>query len=125
MSRGRPYGSSGQRLSRSAEERAAAEEDYRSAVERLRRSAFRNFRHALANLTIFFAIVSAMMIVAGGVTPATMIPMSVSVFGGTLGVCTYIVRGQPVVARRLLIAALILAALGLAGAILVGALIEP
>ncbi|MFD0973653.1 hypothetical protein ACFQ3X_34235 [Plantactinospora endophytica] len=43
--------------------------------------------------------------------------MALSVVGGAFGVSTYLVGGQPVLARRLLVAALVFAALGLAGMI--------
>lgn len=98
----------------SEEERARAVEEYRESVGRLRRSAFRNLRTSIANVPIFFAVVATMMILGGQVTPATLLPMALSIIGGALGVSTYIVREQPL-ARYLLITAVVIGALGLVG----------
>ncbi|WP_159079435.1 hypothetical protein [Plantactinospora sp. BC1] len=82
------------------------------------------FRNALANAAIFFAVVSGFLIFSGDVTPTTLIPMALSVVGGAFGVSTYLVGNQPVLGRRLLVAALVSAALGLAGMILMRVVIE-
>ncbi|MBF9131348.1 hypothetical protein I0C86_20620 [Plantactinospora sp. S1510] len=63
-----------------------------------------------ANVPIFFAVVSGFLILSRDVTPTTLIPMSLSVVGGAFGISTYLVGYQPVLARRLLVAALVFAA---------------
>ncbi|MFI7606883.1 hypothetical protein ACIBTV_17315 [Micromonospora sp. NPDC049366] len=98
-------------------ERAEAVEHYRGSVDRLQRSAFRNLRNSIANAAIFFAVLSAFMILAGDVTPATLLPMAVSVVGGALGVGTYVVRQEPM-SKYLHIAAVVLAVAGLAGTVI-------
>ncbi|GAA3771002.1 hypothetical protein GCM10022225_67660 [Plantactinospora mayteni] len=92
---------------------------HQQEVAALRDSSFRVFRNALANVPIFFAVVSGFLIFSGDVTRTTLIPMSLSVVGGAFGISTYLVGNPTVPARRLLVAALGLAALGLAGMILV------
>ncbi|MFC6023298.1 hypothetical protein ACFP2T_44990 [Plantactinospora solaniradicis] len=98
-------------------------ERYEQEVAALRDSSFRLFRNALANVPIFFAVVSGFLIFSGDVTPTTLVPMSLSVVGGAFGISTYLVGDQTVLARRLLVAALVFAAMGLAGMILVRAVI--
>lgn len=114
MSRGRRSGSRIKRRPVSEEERTRAVEEYRESVGRLQQSAFRNLRTSIANVPIFFAVLSTMMILTGQVTPATLVPMALSIVGGALGVSTYAVRTQPL-ARYLLIAAVVLGAIGLVG----------
>ena len=116
---GRAWGSGGrlQRRPVSDEERAEAVERYRESVGHLQRSAFRNLRNSIANAAIFFAGLSAFMILTGDVTPATLLPMAVSVVGGALGVGSYVVRQEPL-SKYLLIAAVVLAVAGLTGAII-------
>ncbi|MEU7591329.1 hypothetical protein AB0A95_34160 [Micromonospora sp. NPDC049230] len=101
----------------SEEERARAVEEYGQAVGRLRHSAFRNLRTSTANVAIFFGVVSGWMIVTGDAEPATLVPMSVSILGGVLGISTYAVRRQPL-ARHLLIGTVVLAVVGLAGTVI-------
>ncbi|MEV4764687.1 hypothetical protein AB0J89_18900 [Micromonospora chokoriensis] len=112
---------SGGRLKRrpvSEAERAKAVEDYNKAVGRLQHSAFRNLRTSIANVAIFFGVVSGWMIVTGDAKSAALVPMSVSILGGVLGVATYAVRRQPL-AQYLLIGAVVLAVVGLAGTVVV------
>lgn len=101
----------------SEEERTQAVEEYRKAVGALQHSAFRNVRTSIANVAIFFGVVSGWLILTGDAEPAALVPMSVSVVGGVLGVGTYVVRRQPF-ARYLLIGAVVLAVLGLAGTVI-------
>jgi hypothetical protein len=86
-------------------------------VGRLQQSASRNLRTSIANITIFFAVASAVMIFTGEVTPATLPPMAIAVLGGALGASTYVVQQQPL-ARYLLIGSVTLGALGLAGVLI-------
>ncbi|MCM0675145.1 hypothetical protein NCC78_10645 [Micromonospora phytophila] len=102
----------------SEEERARAVEEYSEAVGRLQHSAFRNLRTSIANVAIFFGVVSGWLILTGDAEPAALVPMSVSIVGGVLGVSTYAVRRQPF-ARYLLIGAVVLAVVGLAGTVIV------
>lgn len=111
---------SGGRLKRrpvSEEERARAVEEYSEAVGRLQHSAFRNLRTSIANVAIFFGVVSGWMIVTGDAEPAALVPMSMSILGGVLGVATYAVKRQPL-AQYLLIGAVVLAVAGLAGTVI-------
>ncbi|WP_327033718.1 hypothetical protein [Micromonospora ureilytica] len=101
----------------SEEERARAVEEYSEAVGRLQHSAFRNLRTSIANVAIFFGVVSGWMIVTGDAEPAALVPMSMSILGGVLGVATYAVKRQPL-AQYLLIGAVVLAVAGLAGTVI-------
>ncbi|MGK5441110.1 hypothetical protein ACSNN7_04650 [Micromonospora sp. URMC 105] len=58
------------------------------------------------------------MMLTGDAEPAALVPMSVSIVGGVLGVSTYVVRRQPF-ARYLLIGAVVLAVVGLVGTVIV------
>ncbi|WFF02532.1 hypothetical protein [Micromonospora sp. WMMD964] len=98
-------------------ERAKAVEGYGEAVGRLQHSAFRNLRTSIANVAIFFGVVSGWMIVTGDAEPAALVPMSVSILGGVLGAATYAVKRQPL-ARHLLVGAVVLALVGLAGTVI-------
>ncbi|MFI2663992.1 hypothetical protein [Micromonospora carbonacea] len=98
------------------EARGKAVAHYRDSVGRFQSSAFHNLRRAIANTTIFLAVVSAFAILTGDATPATLLPMAASVLGGALGASTYAVREEPL-ARRLLVAAVVLGVIGLAGVV--------
>jgi hypothetical protein len=118
MSRGRRSGSRVRRRPVSVDERAAAVGEYRESVGRFQSAAYRNLRVAIANATIFLAVISAAMILTGGATTASLIPLAVAVIGGAIGASTHLVRAHPL-ARYLLITAAVLSVLGLVGLILV------
>ncbi|MBE1489023.1 hypothetical protein [Plantactinospora soyae] len=121
MSPEQPRRSVGRRGSKSGQDPL---QRYQQEVAALRESSLRLFRNALANVPIFFAVVSGFLILSGDVTPTTLVPMSLSVVGGAFGIVTYLVGDQPALARRLLVAAVVFAAMGLAGMILVRVVIE-
>ncbi|MGX7674717.1 hypothetical protein [Plantactinospora sp. DSM 117369] len=123
MSRGQPWLSALRRASKPEQD---PPQKYQAEVAALRVSSFRLLRTALANVPIFFAAVSGFLILAGDATPATLIPMSLSVVGGAFGISTYLVGSeQHSLTRRLLVAALVFGGLGLTGMILVRTVIEP
>ncbi|MFD6264276.1 hypothetical protein ACFWFK_24405 [Micromonospora chalcea] len=68
MSGGRGAGGRRRRKQVSVEERAAAAEDYRKAVDLLQYTAYRNLRHAIAYATVFVAVAVAVALTVVGVT---------------------------------------------------------
>ncbi|MER6593060.1 hypothetical protein ABT214_14645 [Micromonospora purpureochromogenes] len=89
-----------------------AVEEYLEAALALHNSPYRNLRQAAANVPIFFAFVSAWMILLGDVTPMTLPPLAVMIIGGVLGIAYYFVQNRPG-GWRLLVGALVSTAMGL------------
>jgi hypothetical protein len=100
------------------QERAEAAQAYREAVARLQASAYRDLRRAIANATVFWAVLVAWMIFIGEVTPARLPWYAASIAGGALGLCTYAVR-ETRVRRYVLLAAAASTVAGIAGVFLV------
>ncbi|MBF5032428.1 hypothetical protein IRY44_21980 [Micromonospora sp. ANENR4] len=114
MSGGRGSGSRSKRRQVSAEDRAAAVEDYRESVGRLQHTAYRNLRQTVAYATIFVAVIAVWMLFIGQATPATFPWYAVSIVGGAFGLATYFVR-EPRSRLYVLAVAVVLVVVGVTG----------
>ncbi|MFE2613952.1 hypothetical protein ACFXA2_10110 [Micromonospora chalcea] len=114
MSGGPGAGGRRRRKQVSVEERAAAAEDYRKAVDLLQYTAYRNLRHAIAYATVFVAVIATWMLSIGQATPATLPWYAVSILGGAFGAVTYFVR-EPQPRSYVLAVAVALTVVGVTG----------
>jgi hypothetical protein len=88
---------------------------YQAAIGHLQQTAYWNMRSTIASICVGLGVFAALFIVRGQSDGARLLPALVCVVGGICGVGVYLSRPNPLVVRRLLLAAVSFTALGLIG----------
>jgi hypothetical protein len=75
---------------------------YRGAVRRLQQSSYRNLRHAIANICIFFGFVAGLVSTMGD---GRTVPLVVTIVGGLLAVATYFIKSWALIGLAVVVTA--------------------